>query len=627
MTNIQSNMRTNFLHALETLQTQEAICLGNQLLEESTTTRQYSFICKSIKNNPKITKDLPSIRIALLSTFSIDFIQDSLVALGFLSGLYVKIYQSGFAQFRQEILNPASGLYEFKPEIAILALEGKHIASTLYHDYSDLLESKIDLELQNVSEEIRSLVKSFKENTDATLLIHNLVEPKFLALGILDGQRKKGQSQTIHDLNNDLYQISKEHQGVFIINYQALINRFGYTQWYDKRMELYAQAPVAQAMMPNLSREYIKYFRALKGLSKKCLIVDLDNTLWGGIVGEDGPDGIKLDQYYPGNAYIEFQETILNLYKRGIILAISSKNNIDDINEVFMSHPNMVLKKNHFATMEINWNPKSESIKNIAKNLNIGLEHIVFVDDNPVECDQVKEALPTVSVIHLGQHPEKFSELLDSDGLFDTINFTVEDKNRNQLYKQREKSEDLKNHSMTLKDFYRNLKMSVSFRTLDSASLARAAQLTQKTNQFNLTTIRYTEVELSEKLNDPEWMQVTVQVTDRYGDNGIVGFMMAKKESKNLLINTFLLSCRVIGRTIETAMLAFICQYAKANKLKKIFGEIIPTQKNIPVRDLFQQHEFILLESDTNGRSMWQYTIKEDLLPYPDWLHIVSNKH
>ena len=624
MTNRHNEVRRAFLHALQSHQVHEAIGLARLLFEENAPLRECMFIRKCIEKNIGEANAFPVVRVALLSSFSLEFIHDALIAVGFLSGLCVRIYQPGFAQFRQEILNPASGMYAFHPDVTILAVEGKHIAPDLYKNYLDRSEQELEAIKQEVAGEINSLIEIFRKNIEGTLLIHNFAAPEFPELGILDGQLKKGQIQIIGELNSSLYQLAQQ-QGVFIVNYQSLVNRFGYTQWFDKKLEYYAQAPVAQLMLPNLASEYAKYFRALKGLSKKCLVVDLDNTLWGGIVGEDGPNGIKLNHQYPGSAFIEFQEAIFALYKRGIILAIASKNNPEDVDEVFESHPNMLLKKDHFASMEINWNPKSESIKKIAKGLNISLEHMVFVDDNPVECEQVREALPTVSVIHLGKQPEHFVNLLSKEGLFDTISFSLEDRSRSQLYKQRAQSEELKNSSASLEDFYRNLKMSVCFMPINEESLVRAAQLTQKTNQFNLTTIRYTEVDIAERMRDSNWVLRTVQVKDRYGDNGIVGLVMTKKEKEQLSIDTFLLSCRVIGRTIETAMLAFILKIAKTENFHSVVGKIIPTQKNVPARDFYRQHNFKLVEGSESGWSTWQYAVGKDLIPYPDWFAIAEN--
>ncbi len=624
MSNKQHDSRDDFIHALEAGQSHKAICCGKLLLKESNILRQYSFIRKNIEKNTTVFKTLPRMRVALLSSFSIDFIHDALVALGFLNGLQIEIYQAGFAQYRQEIFDQSSGMYEFEPDVVIIALEGKHVAQGTYKNYLDLTESKLEAINRDVSDEISGFIKSFRENSGATLLIHDFSEPKFPELGILDGRSKKGQKQLINDLNNQLYQIAKQQQGVFIVNYQALVNRFGSEHWYDGRMEHYAQAPITQSMMPFLATEYLKYLRALKGLSKKCLVVDLDNTLWGGVVGEDGAEGIKLGPQYPGSAFIEFQETILNLYNRGVILAIASKNNPEDVDEVFKNNPYMVLKKENFSSFEINWHPKSESLKKISRDLNIGLEHMVFIDDSPVECEQVMEALPIVSVIHLGRQPEKFVDLLASEGLFDTINYSNEDQKRSQLYKQRAQSEELKDSCATLEGFYRNLGMTVYFKKVDASSLARAAQLTQKTNQFNLTTIRYSDTELSGRMNDPAWLLIIVRVVDKYGDNGNVGLLMAKKERNDLIIDTFLLSCRVIGRTIETAMLAFISQLAKNMNSTSLIAEVIPTLKNAPARSLYKQHDFELIEGDPEARSTWKYTVKKGVISYPDWLNIVN---
>jgi FkbH-like protein len=406
----------------------------------------------------------------------------------------------------------------------------------------------------------------------------------------------------------------------YLVDYASLVAQFGSRHWYDARMRLYAKAPIAAAMLGSLSREYMKYFRALTGMAKKCLVLDLDNTLWGGVIGEDGIDGIQLGPNYPGNAFVEFQRAVLDLYQRGVILAIASKNNPADTDAVFAQHPFMRLKSVHFAASQVHWGPKSESLKQIASQLGIGLEHVVFADDNPVECEQVRCELPAVTVINLPKRPELYVDALLDEGLFDTLGLSDEDRRRGALYQQRAQAESLRGQSGSIEDYYRSLDMMVSIAPVDQATIARAAHLTQKTNQFNITTFRYSEADLADRMSDPAWVLSVVGVRDRFGDNGIVGMMMARMQEGRLEVDTFLLSCRVIGRTVETAMLAHLCEAALERGVRVLVGQLRPSAKNAPVRDLFERHGFSRRSEDEAGNSIWELDLDRAPVNCPDWL-------
>jgi FkbH-like protein len=349
-------------------------------------------------------------------------------------------------------------------------------------------------------------------------------------------------------------------------------------------------------------------------------VLDLDNTLWGGTLGEEGTGGIQLGPDYPGSAFLAFQKSILQLQKKGILLAVASKNNADEVDQVFETHPHMVLRKEHFVCFQVHWKSKVESLREIARHTNIGLDHIVFVDDNPVECEAVSQNIPDVHLIRLPAQPEMFVDALMREGLFDAISYSAEDSRRAEFYHQRQQAELIRSEVTSVEEFYRNLQMKVTFSAVDAVQVHRAAQLTQKTNQFNATTRRYTETALLRFISDVKWIVIAVRVEDRFGDNGIVGLMLAHVKERLLDIDTFLLSCRVIGRTIETAMLAYLCQEARQLGLHEIVGCIVNSPKNAPVRDLYERHGFQKGgAADTEG-SLWKLRVDCGSIRYPDWL-------
>jgi FkbH-like protein len=617
-----SAIRSSFLNSLQAGEKFPAIELARKLLDRDPGLRQVSFISRLLENAAHTKLALKPLKVALLSSFSIEFLRAPLLVYSFLSGIDLQLYLPGFGQFQQEIRNPASGLYAFSPDVVILAVEGSDWLPEIYQEFLDKLTEGFDGELARFQEEFKSLVQVFRANSKATLLVNNFAPPTWKKLGILDNQSNAGQTQLVHRVNESLASVCKQNPGLFIVDYAGLVQHHGALRWYDDRMNLYARAPISLDMLPALSGEYAKFFRGLTGQTKKCLVLDLDNTLWGGVLGEEGPAGIQLGAVYPGNAYRAFQNAILDLHKRGILLAIASKNNLADVEEVFASHNQMVLKREHFASMKIHWGTKSESLLEISKELNIGLEHMVFVDDNPAECEEVGRRLPMVTTIALPSQPEKYIQELLQDGFFDGLTFSSEDRRRGELYRQRDEAESLRNSSGSIEEFYKNLEMQVTFAPVRKTTLARSSQLTQKTNQFNVTTLRYSEAELAERMQHPDWLLTTVTVRDRFGDNGIVGFSMARFLSDTLEIDTFLLSCRVIGRGIESAMLAYLCEQALRHGARSLRGGVVPTPKNVPARDLFERHGFVKTAEEEGGATRWTFDLQSGAVSMPTWMEV-----
>jgi FkbH-like protein len=613
----EASFKAEFVAALDAGDLPRAIVAARTLLGTMPRLHLLSFVRKAIDRLPAAPAGLLTLRVALLSSFSSEFVHDALHALAFLDGIRLQILQPGFAQFRQEILNAHSSIYQDGMDVVVLAVEGKDFVPLLYGNDLGSTQQQVEQSVAEAGQELAALIRTFRERSGTTLLVHNFAIPRIRPLGILDGQIGRSSSELIHDLNQALYRTTRVVTNAYIVDYARLIQRHGAGSWYDSRMEYYASLPIAQTKLPVLAGEYLKYLRALTGKCKKCVVLDLDNTLWGGVVGEEGVDGIQLGTTYPGNAYLAFQEALLGLQRRGIILAVASKNNPADVDEVFARHPALLLKKEHFSQMQVHWRPKSESIEALARELNLSLEHIVFIDDNPVECAEVSLALPMVNVLCLRERPEDFAEALLESGWFDTLSISNEDKRRGELYKQRDEAEQLRSRSVSIEDFYRRLDLEATFAPVEQGTLGRAAQLTQKTNQFNATTFRYTEAHIAQRLADTNWVVVNVSVRDCFGDNGVVGLIMAELNGDELVVDTFVMSCRVIGRTLETAMLAHLCEQAERFGAHGLRGRIIPTAKNGPVRELYESHGFELISDQT-----WRLQLDRGRIGFPPWFKI-----
>jgi FkbH-like protein len=416
-----------------------------------------------------------------------------------------------------------------------------------------------------------------------------------------------------------LFRLAREHAGVYVLDYDALVARYGRLSWHDERKWLTMRMPIAANCLIHLSNEWLRFIQPLTGRVCKALVTDLDNTLWGGVVGEDGMGGIKLGPEYPGAAYQALQRAILDLYQRGIILAVCSKNNLPDAMEVLERHPAMLLRPEHFAVMRINWNDKAQSLHEIAAELDIGTDALAFLDDNPAERAWIRSQLPEVTVIDLPDDPMSYSQALRASPVFERLGLSTEDRERGRYYAEQRLRTELSQSVASLEDFYRSLLMEVEISLVAPETLARLAQLTQKTNQFNLTTHRYSEHQIAEIAADTNWEVYSMRVRDHFGDNGLVGMAITHYQGEVCEIDTFLLSCRVIGRTVESALLATIAEQARIKGAQQLIGWFLPTKKNIAAKEFYRSHGFnCTLDQDEGSR--WEFDLTCGEIVSPPWI-------
>lgn len=357
-------------------------------------------------------------------------------------------------------------------------------------------------------------------------------------------------------------------------------------------------------------------------VNRKCIVLDLDNTLWGGIVGEDGLKGIKLGPTSEGRPFWEFQKYLFSLFKQGIVLAINSKNNYDEVLTVFRKHPYMVLKEEHFAAMQINWNDKVSNLKTIANEINIGPDSLIFIDDDKLNREIIKNTFPEVSVVDMPDDPSLYlSTIMDINDIC-TLQITEEDKKKGKMYAEQRKRNDFKKVVVDLDEYLKALKIVLTIEKSNSFSTPRISQLTKKTNQFNMTTRRYEEEDIRKMASDKNFLVYSAQVEDRFGDNGITGVVIIEKTKTRWRIDTFLLSCRVLGRRIEDSLFALILSAAKNEKVSVIVGEFTATKKNIPAKDFFKNHGFHLFQKE-NAVENWEYDVAKKF-PSPAFIKIVN---
>ena len=527
-----------------------------------------------------------SIKIGILSSFTINGIEEIFQVKCAEKKINCDTYLGSYNQYNQEILNLESNLYKFNPEITYLILDSRSILGELWYNSYSLEVNKRKEFIENKFEEIKNLINVFTKKSNSKLIITNFHIPSRSNYGIFETKTEFGQQQMILSINEKLQNYILEKDSVFLFDMNGFITRYGEKNIFNHKQFLFGDIKISLDYLPHLTNDLIGYVVATLGLSKRCIVVDLDNTLWGGIIGEDGFEEIKLGSTPTGNAFVEFQKYLLALHHRGILLAVNSKNNLDDALNVIENHPNMVLKKEHFASIKINWNDKVSNMKEISEELNFGLENFVFFDDDPINREFMKTRLPQVLTIDLPSDPSKYVQILEEINEFNVLKITEEDKQRGVMYSQQKQRIDFQKSSLNLEDFLKNMQMKITIKKADNFTIPRISQLILKTNQFNLTTKRYHTEEIHKFSNDENMLVYCIQVEDKFGDNGITGAFIIKKIGNNVWeLDTFLLSCRIMGREIEKSVLGYIINMARKSGIETIKANYIPTKKNKPIEN------------------------------------------
>jgi len=566
----------------------------------------------------------PVVSIALLSTSTVQLLAGDLRKDLKRWGWETRIWQSGFNQYRQEIANPSSALYSEQPDIVVLHLDGEDL-------FADLLRNPFSADYLARPEqagiavtELENLIATLKQRLPSALLVLNTIYfPPINSLTGLEFHSQWSITALVSTFNSELGRIAKKYSDVLIHDVAALVSNIGYRRWFDPRLWYLARCRLSSEASKNLARSLGALLRAWKGQTRKCIALDLDNTLWGGVIGEDGPNGIVIGEEGLGLAYAEFQSELLNLARKGVILAICSKNNEEEALEALRQHQLMRLRPADFAARRINWADKASNLRELAVELNIGLDSFVFVDDNPAERELIRASLPEVLVPEWPQDPSEFkAALLDlAAEHFPRTSLTTEDQQRSAMYLARGKREVLAAGSGNLEHYYRSLEMRISIDPGDDSSVRRISQLTQKTNQFNLTTRRYTEAEIRDFLDSPAIVW-SLRLSDRFADEGIVGVLILRESDPGTWnVDTLLLSCRVIGRTIEQAFVAYACRYLKGRGAKALIGEYLPTQRNGLAANVYRDLAFEEIQRNQNG-TQWRILLDENELSIPDWIAV-----
>ena len=526
-----------------------------------------------------IPEGVTPIKIALLVSSTTEFLIPLLRMACLRDGLWAKIHATPFGTYRQEILNGNSALYRFEPDVAVIGVNWRDAR------LKDFIEDP-NAEVRRVVDEVVLLWRTLKSRIPCTIIQHNFDMPAFGSSGHLGSVDEKGRIRALRHINERL--LEEKPEGVIVLDFDEVAARFGRERWESPGLwHLAKQHPSTEAL-PLLVDHYLALIRARLGISKKVLVFDLDNTLWGGVIGEDGLGGIKIGApSAEGEAFAALQGYALELKQRGILLAVCSKNDESDARLPLDRHEGMLLKADDFVAFVANWNDKPQNLRAIAKKLNLGVESFVFVDDNPVERARVRRELPEVAVVDIGSDPAGFVPALHKGLYFESLARSQEDKQRHESYRANVQREKLRTAATNVDDFLRRLQMTVYRGKFSDHVFDRVVQLLGKTNQFNLTTKRHSTETVRSMMADKRVWTQHFRLVDCYGDNGIVGLVVAREsEPSEWEIDTFLMSCRVIGRRLEDFMMGTLLDAAKGAGCKRVRAQYLQTPKNNLVMDL-----------------------------------------
>jgi len=498
------------------------------------------------------------------------------------TGQECELFVSQYSDVNQQILQPASQLYSFRPDWLVLYLGLEQLRPNLEGTFAfELPKQRSDIQDEIVAE-VLALVRSVRANCGATLLVNNFPVVPRTVLGVgLDPVLKSAVRQMNLKLADELTSVPN----CFLYDCDSLWAEVGWSD-RDRRFEMLAQLPFGPKLQPLLVREWLRYFRAVQGQARKCVVVDLDNTLWGGILGEDGPDKIQMGDTPHGRPYRRLQQALQILNRRGLLLAVCSKNNSSDVLAVLREHPDLLLREKDFAALQINWQDKATNLCAIARELNIGLQHMVFLDDNPTERQWVRETLPEVLVPELPADAALVADVLTNCEL-DTLALTEEDLKRTQMYVADRERKKFQATTPTYEQFLQELQLVVQIERLQPSLLDRAVQLCQRTNQFNLTTQRYTSIDLQRMAAAPDTVVLLMNVRDRFGDYGWTGLAIAQHQTGRAIIDSFLVSCRVLGKQVEFALFAAVVDWARQAGCAELYATYHVTPKNAACADFY----------------------------------------
>jgi FkbH-like protein len=574
------------------------------------TTSDYSRLVRLARRGEQLAErpaigSLMPLRLAVLSDSTVDFLLPVLKGALLATGFHPSVHVAPYGQVTTSLLDANGATLESRPQVAVVVNTVQQMPG-----WPELTDSLADVErrVDEVCDALLDPCAIFHERTGAEVVVNNFHPLPCRSSGNLAAKLPGDPVNFVRRVNLALGDRAPRY--VHIVDVASLAEASGLATWFDERYWHVAKQAVSFECVPGYCRSLAALIGAIFGRTKKCLVVDLDNTLWGGVIGDDGLGGIHIGEgSADGEAFKAFQVYLHQLRRRGVLLAVCSKNDDRIARSAFVEHPDMVLRLDDFAAFRANWQPKSENVRSIAKELNLPLDTLVFVDDNPAERDEVARALPEVTVIDLPEDPAAFARAVDARRLFEIASLTSEDLRRTETYRVRQQSREVQAEATDPRAYLASLQMLASIQPFDAISLERITQLVNKTNQFNLTTPRMIPAEIARLAGDPACFTRTVRLRDRFGDHGLISVLFGHVDGVDLVIDAWLMSCRVLGRGVEHLLFNHVLDAARQRGLKAIVGWYKPTERNALVKDLYASLGF-RPDGSRDGAVLWRLDVE-----------------
>jgi FkbH-like protein len=563
----------------------------------------------SLKGELLKQSNLIQTRIAILGGSTTTEVKNTLELFLLAHGIQPTFYESDYNRYFEDVLFENPDLWNFRPDIVFIHTTWQNVSQ-----FPGLMETEAEVEACVSREMARfeSMWKKLHEGLGTLIIQNNFDLPRLRPLGNLEASESFGRVNFLLRLNANFANYARNHSRFLINDILYLSAQVGLTSWFDDSYWYSFHMAVSPVGTVALARNVAAIVKSVYGKSKKCLVLDLDNTLWGGVIGDDGVNNLVLGRDHAvGEAFVNFQQYVKDLQRRGIILAVCSKNDAENAKEGF-SHPDSVLKLEDFSAFKANWDPKPENIRKIAEELNIGLDALVFVDDNPVERSLVAEQLPEVAVPDVGEDVSFYPERLEYERYFEVDKLVQDDLNRSAFYSSNAQRDTYQAAFSNYGEFLASLEMVAEIGPFVPVYLDRITQLINKTNQFNLTTRRYTAAEVESIASDPAFITLYGRLADRFGDNGLVSVLVGHVCDQIVELDLWLMSCRVLKREMELAMFDALVEECQARGVRKLRGVYIPSKKNSMVAEHYANLGFSRVDATREDRQVWEYKVPQD---------------
>jgi len=545
-----------------------------------------------------------SIRLALMGDAATQQLASVLKVLFAGQGVRLEVWESPFDATEHQAYDPNSDLYKFAPDFVAI-VNATQALRTRYYARSCSGTDFMEREFRRIT----SIWDAVGQRTPAPIIQSNFALPVERVFGNFDHKIPESLYTVVSTLNAKIGEGVRTRNQVFVNDVDAIASNVGRRNWYDNRFWNMYKSLCALEHLPSAAQNIIDVALSIRGRAVKCVILDLDNTLWGGVIGDDGVNGIALSAHGDGESFYEFQSFLLELQKRGILLAVCSKNSPENALKPFLEHSEMVLRREHITVFQANWDDKAENIRRIQEKLNIGFDSMVFLDDNPFERNLVRSLLPNVIVPELPEEPAEYVRAICELNLFETSSFSAEDGRRTELYRQKAAGEEMQAAFSSVEDYLRSLEMEITVGRFDPRRIPRIAQLLQRSNQFNLTTRRHSEAECEELMRDPNCYPIFAELKDRLGNHGLISVIVARPQGRELILSDWLMSCRVLTRGVEQFLMNHCVEYAARLSKQWVVGEYRPTAKNAMVKNFYEQFGFEPSAASADGSIQWRLDV------------------